>query len=433
MVNSDPEIAELINDALKSGPRQFYVPKYFSDKNEILEFLSYELPEIIIINFSDPGIDIGQIVSLIQNDKWILNFGIIGIFRGEKASEESHLQKYKSINILTMMDIRHLSSHLQKSIQIIEDNYQIIFQHEFARNFLTGVSGSLVIENDIFAVPLYAGIGASILAQRGLINPDNKALLQLALAELIVNGIEHGNCGITYEEKTAGMEKGFSVVELVAERNKDPEVMKKKVEFMWEILADKTQFVIRDEGNGFDVKAHLEKVTKQDKLSQHGRGIRMASLLSTKLMYNKKGNQVTMILNHDDSIEQEVPAGFSQQEVHTFKTGDIILRENDPSDFLYYIISCKYSVYHKLKKVGVLHPQDIFMGEIAFLLNQPRSASVRVDEPGKLVRLSRKALVDIIRNYPHYGLFLSRLLARRLVRANEQNVALLEKEKLSKE
>jgi CRP-like cAMP-binding protein len=174
------------------------------------------------------------------------------------------------------------------------------------------------------------------------------------------------------------------------------------------------------------VQAHLAKIAAQDKMSLHGRGIRMASMFSSKLIYNKKGNQATLILKHDDSVEHEVPTGFSQERVHNFKVGDIVLRENEPSDYLYYIVSGRYSVYHKSKKVGTLSPQDIFMGEIAFLLNQPRSASVRSDTPGKLVTISRKALVDIIRNHPHYGIFLSRLLARRLVRANEQNVALRE-------
>ena len=426
VINSDPDIVTRIDDAVSNcSPRRYY-PRYLSSENDIREFLNYELPEILLVNFSDPAIDADKIVSIIKDSKWILDFGIIGIFSGEKNKEESYLRKYKSINILTMMDIHRLRTHLMKSVQIIEDNYQIICQREFARNVLDGTSGSFTIENDIFAVPLYAGMGATILAQRGLINPDHKMQLQLALAELIVNAVEHGNCGITYEDKRAGMTKGFSVVELVAERCKDPAVREKKVTFLWDIQADKTSFVVRDEGKGFDVLAHLAKVTTQDKLSQHGRGIKMASMFSSKLFYNKKGNQVTLVLDHDASVEHDVPTGFSQERVHNCKAGDFVLRENEPSDNLYYIISGKYSVYHKSKKVGVLLPQDIFMGEIAFLLNQPRSASVRADEPGKLVPLSRKALVDIIRNYPHYGIFLSRLLARRLVRANEQNVALRE-------
>ena len=427
VINSEPSVKTRIDDAISGDPSKRYTALYLTEKDRIVEFLNYDLPEIVLINFSDPSIDVDDIVSGFINDKWLLNFGIIGIFSGEKNNEETYLKKYQSLNILAMLDVNRLRSHLIKNIQIIEKNYQIIFQREFSRDLLDGSSGSFTLDNDILAIPLYAGIGATLLAQRSLINLEHKMQLQLSLGELIVNAVEHGNCGISFEEKTMGMDKGLSVVELVAQKCKDPLIKKKKVEFSWDIQNDHTSFVIRDEGDGFDVKSHLEKIKEQNQFSLHGRGIKIATMFSSKLIYNDKGNEVKLVINHDSSVEHEVPVGFSREQVTRVKTGDIVLRENEPSDYLYYIISGNYSVYHKSKKVGSLTPQDIFMGEIAFLLNQRRSASVRADSPGKLVVLSRKSLVTIIREYPHYGIFLSRLLARRLVRANEKNAVLTER------
>jgi anti-sigma regulatory factor (Ser/Thr protein kinase) len=426
VINSDLEIKKIINAAVESDVERQYDVRYFSHEDEILEYLRYDMPEVVIINFSDPGINLDLLVADISADKWVLDFGIVGIFDSNKDEEESLHKKYKSINILTLLDFYRLRSHLIKSVQIIEQNYQILFQREFSRNLLEGASGSFIIENDILAIPLYAGIGATILSQRGLIDPDKKMQLQLALGELIVNAVEHGNCGISYDEKTAGMEKGLSVVELVAERCKDPVIKKRKVEFLWDIQSDKSMFVIRDEGSGFDVKAHLKKIATQDQMSLHGRGIRMAAALSTGLQYNDKGNQVTLVLEHDDSVEHEVPRGFSREKVLNVNKGDIVLREGEPSDYLLYIVSGSFSVFHNLKKVGSLSAQDVFMGEIAFLLNQRRSASVRADGPGKLVRITRRALVNVIREYPYYGIYLSKLVARRLVRANEHNAKLTE-------
>jgi CRP-like cAMP-binding protein len=427
VVNFDPAVKKLVETALAAGPRIKYEPRFFSGKEEIREFLAYDLPELVVVNFSDPALDIDWLVSLIRDDKWILNFGILGLYSAERDTEEVLLKRCKAINVIAMLDYQRLRSHLVKSLHIIEQNYQLIFQREFSRNLLDGASGSFTIENDILAIPIYAGIGATILSQRGLINPDNKMHLQLALGELIVNAVEHGNCGITYEEKTMGMENGFSVVELVAERCKDPLIRSKKVEFLWDIHPEKSVFVIRDEGAGFDVRAYLQKIAAQDKLSLHGRGIRMASALSTELKYNAKGNQVTLMLKHDTLVEQEIPVGFSREQVVNVKKGDIVLREDEPSDYLYYIVSGKYTVFHNLKQVGTLSPQDIFMGEIAFLLNQRRSASVRAESTGKLILLTRKTFISIIREYPHYGIFLSKLLAKRLVRSNDQNASLMAK------
>jgi anti-sigma regulatory factor (Ser/Thr protein kinase) len=426
IINSDPEITKIVETAFAAVPNINYDLKFLAEKDEIVSFLSYDMPEIVIINFSDPVTDISKIMAHITGDRWMLNFGIVGIYSG-RDSEEKILEKYKAANLLTLLDNFRLRSHLVKTIQIIEQSYQIIFQREFTRDLLDGVSGSFTIENDILAIPLYAGIGAMLLTQRSLIGPDKKMHLQLALGELIINAVEHGNCGITYEEKTAALERGISVVELVAEKCKDPAIRGKKVEFLWDIGRYITTFVIRDEGPGFNVQAHLDKIAQQDALSLHGRGIRMAQMLSSELKYNEKGNEATIVIKHDEAVEHEVPLGFSKEQILTVKAGDILLRENESGDYLYYIVSGRYSVFHNRKKVGSLSVQDIFIGEMAFLLNQRRSASIRADGPGKLIRLTRKALVSIIREYPHYGIFLSKLLAKRLVRSNDQNAILLEK------
>jgi anti-sigma regulatory factor (Ser/Thr protein kinase) len=439
IINSDPAVKKLIETAfhIMAGPAfpakaaknskalPDYTLRHLSSEKEILEFLSYDLPEMVILNFSDPSIEIDTVVARIRDDKWVMNFGIIGIYSGEKTREEKLLKKYKMVNVLTILDYNHVHSHIVKSIQILEQNYQIIFAREFTRNLMDGASGSFLIDNDILAAPLYAGMGATILAQRGLINPDNKMHLQLALEELIINAVEHGNCGITYKDKTEGMEMGLSVVDLVMEKCKDPMIRGKKVEFQWEIQNDKSIFIIKDEGKGFDVKAHFKKIAEQDVLSLHGRGIRLASMFSHEVKYNARGNQVSLIIKHDPAIEHEIPLGFSKEQVIKVAKGDIVLKEGEPSDFLYYISSGQYSVFHNRKQVGSLSPQDIFMGEMSFLLNQKRSATIRADSDGKLIFLSRKAFVSVIREFPHYGIFLSRLLAKRLVRSNDRNAALI--------
>jgi CRP-like cAMP-binding protein len=266
-----------------------------------------------------------------------------------------------------------------------------------------------------------------MLIQWGLVNPDNKTKLLLALSELIINAVEHGNCGISYDEKTEALERGLSVVDLVMEKCKDPVIRAKKVDLQWEIRQDTSVFIIRDEGEGFNVMEHMRKIARQDVYSLHGRGIRMASMLSSEIRYNDKGNQVTLSVKHDTSVEHEVPLGFAKEQVVIVRKGDIVLKEGEVSDSLYYISSGTYNVFHNRKQVGSLSPQDIFMGEMAFLLNQKRSASVRAETPGKLILLTRDNFINVIREYPHYGIFLSKLLAKRLVRSNDRNAALMEK------
>jgi len=420
IINSDPQVQKNIELSFKRNPNYDKDLLFLAKEDEVLEFIKYALPELIIVNLSDPVINISEILSHIQDDRWILNFGIIGLFDPAVGKEEELLKKYKAINVLVMLDNYLINSHLVKSVECIEQNYQIIFQREFARTFLEGASGSFTIDNDLQAVPLYAGIGATILAQRGLINPERKMHLQLALIELIVNAIEHGSCGITYEEKTKALEGGLTSVDLIAEKCKDPIINAKKVYFGWDIKPDKSTFLIRDQGNGFDVKEYIKKVKTQSDYSLHGRGIKMAAKLFKELKFNNKGNQVALIVEHEASVEYEAPVGFNREKAIIVKKGDVIIKEGDPSDCLYYISSGTYEVLHNGKCVGNLSPQDILMGEMSFLLNQRRSATIRATSAGKLIHLTQKTFINIIREYPHYGVFLSKLLAKRIVRSNIQ-------------
>jgi CRP-like cAMP-binding protein len=70
--------------------------------------------------------------------------------------------------------------------------------------------------------------------------------------------------------------------------------------------------------------------------------------------------------------------------------------------------------------VGLLTPADVFMGEMSFLMNNMRTATVICETPGRLVKISRRSFVRTLRLYPQYGLFLAKLMARKLSQGNQE-------------
>jgi anti-sigma regulatory factor (Ser/Thr protein kinase) len=421
VVSSDRYINDVIKNQFENHRNRQHILTFLSDETSIIEFLNFDLPEIVIINFSDDVINLYSLLQRVEGDAWLHNFGIVGIYNPDKHDEEELLREYKDLNVLAMLDHHRVGSHIVKSIQIINQNRQIIFQRDLTEKLVDKLTGSFTIENDILAVTVYASMAATMLSQRGFVNPDAKMHLQLCLSELIVNGVEHGNCGITFDEKTAALDAGKSVVELVNEKCQDPAVANKRVYLEWEIQDEQTTFAIKDEGEGFNVLGLKEKVEKEGPYSLHGRGIKMARLFAHKLYYNKKGNKVFIVVNHEHAPTRKTPEGFSSEEVLQVKPGDIIFKEMESSNFLYYISSGRFSVYNSNRLIGRLGPEDIFMGEMSFLLNNRRSATVIAETEARLVKISRRAFVSVVKEYPHYGIFLSKLIARKLVRANVRN------------
>jgi len=124
----------------------------------------------------------------------------------------------------------------------------------------------------------------------------NSTEVALGLIELMINGIEHGNLQITFEEKGILLKEGQWHLE-IERRLELVEHSEKRVTVEFLYKKDRIEFVITDEGFGFDANKYLSKTSegerKADLTNFHGRGIKLASQLSfQRLEYTSTGNQV---------------------------------------------------------------------------------------------------------------------------------------------
>jgi CheY-like chemotaxis protein/anti-sigma regulatory factor (Ser/Thr protein kinase) len=120
--------------------------------------------------------------------------------------------------------------------------------------------------------------------------PDPTATV-IGLTELLVNAVEHGNLGITYEEKSRLYASGGWNDE-VQRRLALPENASKHAEVSFERSDGCIRFVIRDQGNGFEFQRYMQ-VDPHRAFDTHGRGIAMANRLSfSHLEYRGCGNEV---------------------------------------------------------------------------------------------------------------------------------------------
>ena len=144
----------------------------------------------------------------------------------------------------------------------------------------------------------------------------------------------------------------------------------------------------------------------------------MAASSSDSLEYNEKGNEATLVCNHQKEDEYRVPVGLLAEEVVIFEKGEVVFSENEESSHLFYILTGEFEVSVGGSRVGHLAPADMFMGEMSFLLNRRRTAAVVALNRSRLLKISHRSFIRIIKTYPNYMLVLARLLAQRLSRTN---------------
>lgn len=112
------------------------------------------------------------------------------------------------------------------------------------------------------------------------------------LAELLINAVEHGNLNISYAEKSVLQQNGQWLAE-INKRLSMPEYSDRIVKLEVINNPQGVEFIISDEGNGFDWNLYLD-FSPDRMMDSHGRGIAMANKhCFTRLTYHGKGNVVS--------------------------------------------------------------------------------------------------------------------------------------------
>src|SRR5450631_410908 len=100
--------------------------------------------------------------------------------------------------------------------------------------------------------------------------------------------------------------------------------------------------------------------------------------------------------------------------------GEILLRQGDRPDGLYLVSRGTFAIYATAAEDSDGEIQfstcgrGESFGEIALLTNEPRTATVRAQEDGELLRLDQARFLDLVRRDPSVSLAIAASLIRRL-------------------
>jgi 1-acyl-sn-glycerol-3-phosphate acyltransferase len=149
-------------------------------------------------------------------------------------------------------------------------------------------------------------------------------------------------------------------------------------------------------------------------------------------------DEVMTVPEGDEALEQQLrsipffrnlpatalEAVASQLQPERHSRGDVIFREGEPGETMYLVVAGQVEVLAGADQapLAALGPGS-FVGELALLLGEPRSATLRVVADTMLWALHRRDLDVLLTEHPVIGVELSRELGRRLVATNRQLVA----------
>ncbi len=255
------------------------------DGLQCLDILQHDTPDAILLDIMMPEMNGFEVLRWIKNQPKLEDIPVImqtamddagSIKRGVDEGAFYYLTKPIEVELLRSIVSAAISDFRAKKAlrkQIIESENPFGLMVEGTFRFRTLTDAEYIAVRIANASP----------------SPKKVAVIN----ELIINAIEHGNLGITYDEKTEYIDNGTWHPE-IERRLALPEHVNKNVEVKIKKYPDKMTVLITDQGSGFDFEKYLE-LDESRFLHNHGRGIVMTNIF-LDFQYLGTGNKVMVTI-----------------------------------------------------------------------------------------------------------------------------------------
>jgi CheY-like chemotaxis protein len=295
VVDDEPFNRDIINHYLED---ENYKTVEAGDGDEALEMLTAE-PEkfdLILLDRMMQRVNGIEVLKKMKQDKVLSNIPVIlQTARSTKEDIKEGIDKGAYFYLTKPFEQEMLISMVRSAI---EERTQYLHLKESLNE---SVSSLLMLEKGTFKFRTLdeAKTLATHLAKSCPL-PEKRIL---GLSELFINAIEHGNLGITYDEKSELNAENSWKAE-VERRLELDENKNKYVEVLFERLDEEIIITVIDQGEGFDWQEYLE-FSPERVFDNHGRGIASSKMISLDdIFYNAIGNQVTAKISlKQDSVE----------------------------------------------------------------------------------------------------------------------------------
>jgi CheY-like chemotaxis protein/anti-sigma regulatory factor (Ser/Thr protein kinase) len=265
--------------------REGFVPVLAADGEEAIEAYRAESPLVVVSDIMMPKKDglslLSEIKTIDGNAAVILITGLGSediLLRALRGGAANFFKKPFNLQEL-VEEIRKIAS----------------FKLEAERSahfspFLVEEAKSFVLDRP--DAPYFPIINQVTLQLPALLRPDEILNVKIGIEEMVANAIEHGTLGISYGEKSDAMAEG-RLAELTEERTRASIAAGKKVRISSRLTRELFELTVEDEGSGFDWRG-LPEVSAENLLMFSGRGIFLTKIYFDEVVYNAKGNSVTL-------------------------------------------------------------------------------------------------------------------------------------------
>lgn len=151
---------------------------------------------------------------------------------------------------------------------------------------------SFVLDNDTSVLTSLVSYLQGILRDMDVLSENDRLRSGVALEEALLNAAYHGNLEVSSELREVDHMQFY---DLARQRSQSAPYMHRRIYIDVRIGADGLQYVVRDEGPGFDPSCLPDPTDPANLEKPCGRGLLLMRTFMDEVRYNECGNEVTML------------------------------------------------------------------------------------------------------------------------------------------
>ncbi len=254
---------------------------------EALEEISARKPDLVVIDLRISHRDSLDLVSSLRED-----FPYVPIILMTTGSNNQTAIESLRRGASSYVPRKTIDSELIPTIQSLLNLVGASRSRSGVSEILQSSSYSFCLTNDYQLVSAVVSYLEQSISDLGACDGAESVRVSVALLEALSNALYHGNL----ELESPLREKNFDAYHAAAlERSQQAPYRDRRIFVDSTICREKIEFVIRDEGKGFDPEQlpDTPQGPNLDKVS--GRGIMLMQTMMDEVIFSESGNQVTMV------------------------------------------------------------------------------------------------------------------------------------------
>ncbi|NLS94403.1 MAG: response regulator [Planctomycetaceae bacterium] len=246
-----------------------------------------DLPNLVLTDLVMPEMDGLELVSMVRS-----TYPSVPVILMTSAGNEEICMQALQRGASSYVPKRVLSQRLLETVrQVLE-----IASHEQTVSRLMGclteTHCKFELDNDNRLIPPLVAHLLELAERLELWDESDRMRIGIALEESLVNALCHGNLEVGSELRGVDDDAYYA---LLATRRACPPHCDRRIHIDALFSRELAQFVIRDEGPGFDPESLPDPTDPANLEKAAGRGVLLMRSFMDEVSYNPSGNQVTLV------------------------------------------------------------------------------------------------------------------------------------------